>query len=92
MDAGAWLRRVTPVLLPSSAAPRPGPSRGRGFPEFVIPGFRDMRGYRAMYRDFVESIESGSQPEMSLEVAEADHRIMEQVYRTALQRDQTEID
>ena len=67
-------------------------ARGRGFPEFVIPGFRDIRGYRAMYRDFVESIESGSQPEMSLEVAEADHRLMEQVYRTALQRDQTEID
>ena len=66
-------------------------ARGRGLPEFVIPGFRDMRGYRAMYRDFVESIESGSQPEMSLEVAEADHRIMEQVYLTALHRDRTEI-
>ena len=66
-------------------------ARGQGLPEFVIPGFRDMRGYRAMYRDFVESIESGSQPEMSLEVAEADHRLMEQVYRTALHRDRTEI-
>ena len=27
--------------------------RGRGLPRLVFPGFRDIRGYRAMYRDFV---------------------------------------
>ena len=26
--------------------------RGRGAPKVLFPGFRDMRGYRAMYRDF----------------------------------------
>ena len=27
-------------------------TRGRGWPSLHFPGFRDMRGYRAMYRDF----------------------------------------
>ena len=27
--------------------------RGGGFPRLIFPGFRDIRGYRAMYRDFV---------------------------------------
>jgi predicted dehydrogenase len=55
-------------------------ARGRGFPRIVFPGFRDMRGYRAMYRDFHRAIATGSTPEMSLERAIEDHRLMEQVY------------
>ena len=46
------------------------------------PGFRDMRGYQAMYRDFLASIRSGRQPEMSLERAMADQRLMDRVYAT----------
>src|SRR5205823_14489616 len=30
--------------------------RGRGAPRLIFPGFRDTRGYQAMYRDFLESI------------------------------------
>jgi predicted dehydrogenase len=56
--------------------------RGRGLPRLVIPGFRDIRGYRAMYRDFVGSIRARRQPEMSLERAMEDHRLMEQAYAT----------
>ena len=26
--------------------------RGRGLPRLILPGFRDIRGYRAMYRGF----------------------------------------
>jgi predicted dehydrogenase len=36
-----------------------------------------------MYRDFVRSIRNGSPPEMSLERAMDDQRLMEQVYETA---------
>ena len=43
------------------------------------PAYRDIRGYRAMYRDFVAAIRSGGQPEMSVERALEDHRLMEQV-------------
>ena len=28
-------------------------ARGQGLPRLLFPGFRDIRGYQAMYRDFV---------------------------------------
>jgi len=56
--------------------------RGRGFPKLLFPGFRDIRGYRAMYRDFVAAIRGGLAPEMSLETAIADQRLMDQIYAT----------
>ena len=58
--------------------------RGGGLPRFrLLPGFRDIRGYRAMYRDFVSAIRNGHTPEMSLERAIDDHRLMDQVYASA---------
>jgi predicted dehydrogenase len=54
--------------------------RGRGMPRVIFPGFRDLRGYQAMYRDFVRAIREGVTPEMSLERALDDHRLMDQVY------------
>ncbi len=53
--------------------------RGRGFPKVVFPGFRDIRGYQAMYRDFAGAIRDTRPPEMSLETAMADQRLMEQI-------------
>ena len=57
--------------------------RGRGLPRVIFPGFRDIRGYQAMYRDFLQSIRAQRQPEMSLERAIEDQRLMEQVYASA---------
>jgi len=54
--------------------------RGEGFPRIVFPGFRDIRGYQAMYRDFRESIEQDRQPQMSLERAIDDQLLMDQIY------------
>jgi predicted dehydrogenase len=54
--------------------------RGEGVPHFTLPGFSDMRGYRAMYQDFVKSIRDGNQPEMNLETAMDDQRLMDQIY------------
>ena len=54
--------------------------RGRGLPRLIFPGFRDIRGYRAMYRDFVRAIREHRAPEMSLERAMADQRLMEAAY------------
>jgi predicted dehydrogenase len=56
--------------------------RGPGLPRVIVPGFRDIRGYRAMYADFAASIRKGRQPEMSLERALEDQRLMDQVYAT----------
>jgi predicted dehydrogenase len=57
--------------------------RGRRLPRLLFPGFRDMRGYQAMYRDFVGAIRTNLAPEMSLEAAIADQRLMDQIYATA---------
>jgi predicted dehydrogenase len=55
-------------------------TRGGGLPRLSCPGLRDIRGYRAMYRDFAASISGARQPEMSVERAAADHRLMSDVY------------
>jgi len=57
--------------------------RGEGVPQFTLPGFSDMRGYRAMYRDFLRAIRETGEPEMSLERAMDDHRLMDQIYGSA---------
>jgi predicted dehydrogenase len=54
--------------------------RGERAPQLRFPGFRDMRGYRAMYGDFVGAIRDGRAPEMSLEAAMDDQRLMDQIY------------
>ena len=54
--------------------------RGKGLPRLLLPGFRDIRGYRAMYRDFLRSIKEGGVPEMSLERAIEDQRLMDRIY------------
>jgi predicted dehydrogenase len=61
-------------------------ARGRGLPRLFLPGFRDIRGYRAMYRDFVRSIRDRRQPEMSLERAIEDQQLMDRVYAEIGQR------
>ena len=53
--------------------------RGKGVPRLIFPGFRDMRGYRAMYRDFVGAIRERRAPQMSVERALDDQRLMEQL-------------
>lgn len=55
-------------------------ARGEGLPRLILPGFRDIRGYRAMYRDFAGAIREGRAPEMSLERAMEDQRLMDQIY------------
>jgi len=57
-------------------------ARGKGLPKFILPGFYDFRGYRRMYHDFLRAIREGSAPEMTLERAMDDQRLMEQVYRS----------
>jgi predicted dehydrogenase len=54
--------------------------RGEGVPRILFPGFRDIRGYRAMYRDFHRAIREGRSPAMSLEVAMEDQRLMDRIY------------
>ena len=57
-------------------------ARGKGWPRLILPGFVDIRGYKAMYRDFRRAILGGSAPEMSLERAIGDQRLMDGVYES----------
>ena len=63
-------------------------ARGRGFPRLILPGFVDIRGYKAMYRDFRRAILSDGAPEMSLERAIDDQRLMDDVYASLHQATQ----
>jgi predicted dehydrogenase len=58
-------------------------ARSSGIPRLLFPGFRDIRGYQAMYRDFARAIRTADQPQMSLERAMDDQRLMERVVATA---------
>jgi len=62
-------------------------ARGRSLPKLLLPGFRDIRGYRGMYRDFLNAIRTGQSPEMSLERAMDDQRLMDQIYATVERRE-----
>jgi predicted dehydrogenase len=55
-------------------------ARGKGIPRLIFPGFGDIRGYKAMYRDFVGSIRAGRAPEMSVERAIDDQILMDRIY------------
>ncbi len=52
----------------------------KGAPRLVLPGARDIRGYQAMYRDFCRAVRGGGQPQMSLERALEDQRLMDRIY------------
>ena len=52
----------------------------RGLPRLLIPGSRDMRGYQAMYGISLRANREGRAPQMSLERAMEDHRLMDQIY------------
>ena len=50
-------------------------------PRLVFPGLRDINGYQAMFDDFLESLQTGSQPMMSLDRAQRDLELIESAYR-----------
>ncbi|MGH2709562.1 MAG: Gfo/Idh/MocA family protein, partial [Actinomycetota bacterium] len=49
----------------------------------IFPGLRDIAGYRAMFRDFLEVIRTGREPLMTLARAQHGLELVETAYRTA---------
>lgn len=49
----------------------------------AFPGFRDIQGYRAMFRDLLGALREGREPSMTLAAAERDVRLVERAYETA---------
>ncbi|MDP2958989.1 MAG: Gfo/Idh/MocA family oxidoreductase, partial [Longimicrobiales bacterium] len=45
-----------------------------------LPGFRDIAGYRAMFNDFFDAIRTGREPQMTLDRAENDIRLVNRIY------------
>ena len=50
---------------------------------FGFPGLRDLLGYRAMFRDFLECVKTGRPPRFGLADARRDVEIVEEAYRSA---------
>ncbi len=48
----------------------------------LLPGLRDIAGYRGMFRDFFDALRSGAEPRMTLDQAERDLALVESVYRS----------
>lgn len=49
----------------------------------LLPGFRDLKGFRAMFDDFLTSLSSGTPPRMTLAAARRDLAVVEAAYRSA---------
>ena len=52
-------------------------------PKLILPGFRDISGYRAMFRDFLDALATGGEPLMSLDRAQRGLELIEAAYRNA---------
>jgi UDP-N-acetylglucosamine 3-dehydrogenase len=50
-------------------------------PRLILPGLRDISGYRAMFRDFLAALRTGSEPLMSLARAQRGLEVIEAAYR-----------
>jgi predicted dehydrogenase len=50
---------------------------------FGFPGLRDLLGYRAMFRDFLECVKTGRPPRFGLAEARRDIELIEEAYRSA---------
>jgi predicted dehydrogenase len=53
------------------------------YPRLILPGLRDISGYRAMFRDFLTALRTGSEPLMTLTRAERGLEVIEAAYRHA---------
>lgn len=49
---------------------------------FRLPGLVDISGYRAMFTDFFHALRTGKEPQMTLDIAERDIRLVEAAYRS----------
>lgn len=56
--------------------------RGRRW-RFRLPGLRDIRGYRAMFRDFLEALGTGRAARFELEDARRDVELVHEAYESA---------
>lgn len=52
----------------------------------LFPGFRDIKGFRAMFEDFLTALGGAAAPRMTLALARRDLAVVEAAYRTATQK------
>lgn len=48
----------------------------------IIPRLTDIAGYKAMFRDFIHALRTGEEPQMSLDLAQQDLKLIESVYQS----------
>ncbi len=52
----------------------------------IFPGLKDIAGYKGMFRDFVASMQTGREPQFTLDLAEQDLKLVEQIYESCNSR------
>jgi predicted dehydrogenase len=60
-------------------------------PRLILPGFRDISGYRAMFRDFFAALRAGREPLMTLARAQRGLELVEAAYRRTASRPEMEV-
>ncbi|MDT8369169.1 MAG: Gfo/Idh/MocA family oxidoreductase [Longimicrobiales bacterium] len=58
-------------------------ARRTGLVRVTLPGFRDLGGFRAMWRDFLDAFAAEREPAMTLDLAERDVRLVRHLYDQA---------
>jgi UDP-N-acetylglucosamine 3-dehydrogenase len=58
---------------------------------FILPGFRDISGYRAMFRDFFTALRTGREPLMTLARAQRGLELVEAAYRSIANQPEMEL-
>lgn len=48
----------------------------------LFPGFRDIAGYKAMFRDFIHAIQENREPQFTLSLAKQDVKLIEDIYQS----------
>ncbi len=48
--------------------------------QVIFPGLKDIAGYKAMFQDFVDALQTGSEPRFGLDLAEQDLKLIEAIY------------
>jgi predicted dehydrogenase len=50
------------------------------FKKFILPGFKDILGYKAMFNDFLKALRTGDEPKFNLTLARQDLKLLEIIY------------
>lgn len=49
---------------------------------FIVPGLKDIAGYKTMFQDFIQCLREDKEPQFSLDLAQMDLKLIEEIYQS----------